>query len=106
MSNKMNVQFPKTENQMNGSTKEETKLTLNGYYAKEPMSLKNQFKEHTNKFLNPVDTRMYNQKENFNQENQNKLYKPNQELLFEIERTQKMREFERNKRQTDEAPIE
>lgn len=95
---KMNVQFPKTENQVNGSTKEETKLTLNGYYDKEPMSLKGKFKEHTNKFLNPVDTRMYNQNENFNHENQNKLYKPNQELLFEIERTQKMREYERSRR--------
>ena len=56
----MNIQFPKTENQVNGSTQEETKMTLNGYYDKQPMSLKGQFKEHTNKFLNPVDTRMYN----------------------------------------------
>ena len=60
MSSKMNIQFPKTENQVNGSTQEETKMTLNGYYDKQPMSLKGQFKEHTNKFLNPVDTRMYN----------------------------------------------
>ena len=60
MSSKMNIQFPKTENQVNGSTQEETKMTLNGYYDKQPMSLKGQFKEHANKFLNPVDTRMYN----------------------------------------------
>jgi len=74
MSAKMNIKFPKTENQVNGSKKEEAKMTLNGYYDKEAMSLKGGFKEHTNKFLNPVDTRMYNSKENFNFDNQNQIY--------------------------------
>lgn len=69
MSKKMNVEFPKTENQINGSKARDAKLTLNGYYDKEAMSLKGGFKEHKNQFLNPVDTRMYNQKENFNQDN-------------------------------------
>lgn len=60
MSQKMNIDFPKTENQINGSKAAGAKLTLNGYYDKQPMSLKGGFKEHQNKFLNPVDTRMYN----------------------------------------------
>ena len=35
---------------------------------------------------------------NFSKENENKLYKPNEALLLEIERTQKLREFERFQR--------
>jgi hypothetical protein len=57
---------------------------LNGYYNKDPASLKNGFKPHNNQFIQPVDARLFNDKENFNQDNKNDIYKPNEELLFEI----------------------
>ena len=94
----MQVQFPKTSNQQDGVQPE---FTLNGYYDKEAVSLKNGFQTHNNKFVQPVDKRLFNQKENFNQANQNNMYKPNEELLFEIQQTQKMSEFQRTKRQAN-----
>ena len=74
---------------------------MNGYYDKQAASLKGGFKTHDNKFVQPVDKRLFNQKENFNQANQNNMYKPNEELLFEIQQTQKMSEFQRTKRQNN-----
>ena len=41
-------------------------MTINGYYNKESMSLKNGFKEHTVKGISPMDDRIINSKEKFN----------------------------------------
>lgn len=64
------------------------KYTLNGYYDKESLSLKNGFKEHTVKGINPMDNRFINAKESFNYQNKNKIYQPNENLLNEITKTQ------------------
>lgn len=90
VSDSMQVQFPKTANQ-GGYDASKAKMTLNGYYDKNALSLKGGFQVPQNQFVNPVDQRLYNQKENFNQQNENKLYKPNEELLKEIEEAQKQR---------------
>jgi len=42
---------------------------MNGYYDKDAASLKNGFKGDQNQFLQPVDKRIFNSKENFNQNN-------------------------------------
>lgn len=88
--------MPKTQHQQDGPA---AAFTLNGYYNKDAASLKNGFKPHDNKFVQPVDKRLFNEKENFNQDNVNNLYKPNEELLFEIQQTQKLSEFKRTNRQ-------
>ena len=67
----MQVQIPKTQAPSAG------KVTLNGYYDKESMSLKNGFQEHTVKGISPMDNRFINQKENFNFQKKNKLYQLN-----------------------------
>ena len=68
-------------------------MTLNGYYNKESMSIKNGFKEHTVKGINPMDNRIINSKENFIFQNKNKIYQPNLNLLDEIGKTQQMRQL-------------
>ena len=65
------------------------------------MSLNGGFKAPKNDFLQPVDNRIYNPAETFNQDHQNKLYKANTELLAEIEKTQQMRQAERSRRTID-----
>jgi len=100
-SQKMQVQFPRTQDQ-NAGGKPPVQFSMNGYYDKEAVSLKNGFKPEQNQFLQPVDARLYNPNENFNQDNSNKLYKPNQELLLEIEQAQKKREYQRNKRRQED----
>lgn len=77
-------------------------MQMNGYYDKNSLSLKNNFNANTNKYLMPVDNRLHDKDQSFNQDNENKLYKPNEELLLEIERHQKMRELQRNKRQDED----
>lgn len=77
-------------------------MQMNGFYDKNALSLKNNFNANTNKYLMPVDNRLHDQSQSFNQDNENKLYKPNEELLLEIERHQKMRELQRNKRQDED----
>ena len=71
------------------------------YYEKEPLVLQNAFKAKTNDVVQPVDERMFHDqaKVTFNEENKNNLYRPNEQLLLEIERTQKLREYERIERQ-------
>jgi hypothetical protein len=59
---------------------------VNGYYDKDPLTLKNSFKEHKNLLLAPLDKRIINPDEAFNHSIQNKLYKPNEELLLEIDK--------------------
>ena len=71
---------------------------MNGFYQKEGASLKNGFTAPKNQLVQPVDQRLYDGGEMFNQKNQNFLYKPNEELLVEIEKAQKMREYQRTKR--------
>ena len=71
---------------------------MNGFYQKEGASLKNGFTPPKNQVVQPVDQRLYDGDEMFNQKNQNFLYKPNEELLVEIEKAQKMREYQRTKR--------
>jgi len=75
--NNIKVQFPKTEDQMANIPK----YSLNGYFARDPTSLKDGFQTHDNKFVQPVDNRMFNENETFHKENHNQLYHPNQELL-------------------------
>ena len=66
---------------------------MNGFYDKEPVSLKNAFTPPPNPYLQPIDNRIYNASETFNQNNQNKLYQPNINLLGEIENAQKLRQY-------------
>ena len=75
---------------------------MNGYYDKDSLSLKGAFKPHTNNHINAIDPRIVDSKENFNQDNKNKIYQPNIELLAEIERTQKLREYQRHQRKIEE----
>lgn len=91
---KMSVQFPKTADLQ----KTEPAFTLNGYYDKEPATLKNGFKRHTNKDVQPVDERMLDDQNSFNFSHKNNVYQPNEALLSEISRAQKMREYERTRR--------
>ena len=91
-SESMRVQFPQT------NSSQKAQYTLNGYYDKNPASLKNGFTPHSNQFLEPVDKRLMDPTQDFNQNNENNLYKPNEELLREITQTQKDREFQRTKR--------
>lgn len=51
----------------------------------------------------PMDQRLYDQNENFNQKNSNKLYQPNVQLLQEIEHAQKVREYQRTQRENEES---
>lgn len=81
-------------------------MTLNGYYNKETMSIKNGFQEHTVKGISPMDNRIINSKENFNFQNKNKLYQPNLKLLDEIGKTQQMRQLQRDKREQLSQQVE
>lgn len=49
-------------------------MVMNGYYDKEALGLKGAFKPHTNNAIGAVDERLFNQNENFNFANQNKVY--------------------------------
>ena len=71
-------------------------MTLNGYYDKEAMSIKNGFKEHTVKGIGPMDPRFLDQNENYNYMNKNKMYQPNSKLLEEIDKTSQLRRLERD----------
>lgn len=93
----MQVNIPKTVGP-------DGKVTLNGYYNKETMSLKNGFKEHTVKGIAPMDPRFSN--ENFNFQNKNKLYQPNIQLLDEIGKTQQMRQLQRDQRERMAQQVE
>lgn len=84
---KMKVSFPQTRDQPLPAGQKPAKFELNGFYDKEAVSLNGGFKPSKNEFLQPVDNRIYNPTENFNQDHQNKLYRANTELLAEIERT-------------------
>jgi len=95
---RMKVSFPQTKNQPLQPGQKPPQFQMNGYYDQEAVSLNNAFKPPKNDFLQPIDNRLYNPSENFNQGNQNKMYQANTELLAEIERTQKMRQFERSQR--------
>lgn len=60
----MQVQFPQTQDPYQGANPPQ--FTMNGYYDKDATSIKNGFKPPTNQFLQPVDQRLYNDKETFN----------------------------------------
>jgi len=89
----MNVNLPKTKDQL-----QQPDFTLNGYFDKDPVSLKNGFKSNAHSVVPPVDARLYNQNENFNQQNQNTIYQPNQALLGEIAEAKSKREYQRTQR--------
>ena len=99
----MKVSFPRTRDQPLPRGQNPAKFELNGYYEKDAVSLNGGFKPHMNNYLQPVDNRIYNPSENFNQDHQNKLYKANTALLAEIERTQQMRQMERSRRDIDKV---
>ena len=63
--NEIKVKFPETQDQM----KEDPKYSLNGYFAKESTSLKGGFKPHENKFIQPMDDRLFNENESFSKKN-------------------------------------
>ena len=83
----MKVSFPRTRDQPLPPGQNPAKFELNGFYEKDAVSLNGGFQSHKNNYLQPVDNRIYNPSENFNQDHQNKLYKANTALLAEIERT-------------------
>ena len=83
----MKVSFPQTKDQPLPAGQKPARFELNGFYAKEAVSLNGGFQAPKSDFLQPVDDRIYNPNENFHQDHQNKLYKANAELLAEIERT-------------------
>ena len=66
------------------------------------MSLNGGFKAPQTKGLQPVDNRLYNNKEPFNQKLVNKVYQANSALLQEIEDSRRVREIERSRRQLQE----
>jgi hypothetical protein len=96
------VEFPKTANNLQG---QKAQFTLNGYYSKEPVSLKNGFKADPTALVQPVDYRIYNEQENFNQKNLNNVYQPNFELLNEIQNAKQQREYQRTIRHEQQEII-
>ena len=83
----MKVAFPQTRDQPLASGQKPAKFELNGFYDKEAVALNGGFKPPKSTYLQPVDNRIYNPSENFNQDHKNKIYRANHELLQEIERS-------------------
>mmetsp|Transcript_15333 Transcript_15333/g.23600 ORF Transcript_15333/g.23600 Transcript_15333/m.23600 type:complete len:101 (+) Transcript_15333:647-949(+) len=58
-SKKMQVNFPHTSQMPDGTdASKKAQMSLNGFYDKEALSLKNGFKEHTNSRIQPMDKRL------------------------------------------------
>jgi len=97
----MKVAFPQTRDQPLSLGQKPAKFELNGFYDKEAVALNGGFKAPKSSYLQPVDDRIYNPSENFNQDHKNKIYRANHQLLQEIERSRQERQMERSRRQLD-----
>lgn len=94
----MQVRFPKSAND---PANQGAFMSVNGYYDKEAITLKNGFKAPTGPA--PPDGRMDTAAGRLgaNAERSNKLYEANTALLNEIQRTQQARQYQRYQREQE-----
>ena len=79
-------------------------MTQNGFYHREPLSLINPYKPYQNAYLLPLDERMLSDtcsSHNNVFHRENLLYKPNEEILRDIEKQRKEKEYDRLRKERE-----